>query len=278
MGFESRLRNLVVRTPLGESRIVGGVYAGINRIRYARSWNEPVAFRGARFEIGHDLGLYPFVRAGGFEEREFDWLLPRLRESDVVWDVGANVGIYSVLMARRVAHVVAFEPVAATVDRLQRNLDLNAAHNVTVVNVALSDVPGEATMATTPGGAGGNHLIRGGDQGDVSVRVTTGDEYASSHGAPDVIKVDIEGFEPDFVRGAIGVIREHRPMITLEVNTTTITDEADRAAWQSMVDDLFRIYGQALWFGGTGKPVRVTKLRPDDVPLWPCTLALGGRM
>ena len=277
MGIESKLRNLVVRTPLGESRIVGGLYAGINRIRYSRSWDEPVAFRGARFVIGHDLGLYPFVRAGGFEERELDWLLPRLREDDVVWDVGANVGIYSVLMSKRVARVVAFEPVAATFERLQRNLDLNDAHNVTVVNAAMSDAPGEATMATMPGGAGGNHLTRGGEHGDVSVRVTTGDEYYGGHGAPDVIKVDIEGFEPDFVRGAIGVIREHRPMLTLEVNRTTMPEEADRVAWQSMVDDLFGIYGDALWFGGTGKQVRVTELHPDDVPLRPCTLAFGGR-
>lgn len=277
MGIESKLRNLVVRTPLGKSRVVGGLYAGLNRVRYARSWNEPVAFRGARFVIGQDLGLYPFVRAGGFEERELDWLLPRLRKDDVAWDVGANVGIYSVLMSKRVSRVVAFEPVAATLQALQRNLSLNDATNVTVVDAALSDVLGEASMATMPGGAGGNHLLRGGEHGDVSVRVTTGDEFYRTHGAPDVIKVDIEGFEPDFVRGAIGLIREHRPMLTLEVNRTTMTDQADLDAWQSMVGDLLGIYGEALWFGGTGKAVRVTELHPGDLPLRPCTLAFGGR-
>lgn len=277
MSIERRLRNLVVRTPLGESRIVGGLYASLNRLRYARSWNEPVAFRGAKFVIGQDLGLYPFVRAGGFEERELDWLLPRLRKDDVVWDVGANVGIYSVLMSKRVSRVVAFEPVAATVERLQRNLALNDTSNVTVVNAALSDVPGDATMVTIAGGAGGNRLHRTGEHGDVSVRVITGDEYAASHGAPDVIKVDIEGFEPAFVRGAIGVIRDHRPIITLEVNRTTVTTGADHVAWQTMVDDLFGIYGDALWFGGTGKPVTVTGLHLDDAPLRPCTLAFGGR-
>ena len=277
MGIESRLRDLVVRTPLGESRIIGGLYANLNKLRYSRSWDEPVPFRGARFIIGPDLGLYPFVRAGGFEKRELDWLLPRLRQDDVVWDVGANVGIYSVLMAKRAARVVAFEPVAATVEHLQRNLDLNDAHNVTVVEAALSDAPGEGTMATMPGGAGGNHLTRGGEHSDVAVRVTTGDEYAGSHGAPDVIKVDIEGFEPDFVRGAVGVIREHRPMLTLEVNRTTVTTEADRDAWQTMVNDLFGIYGDALWFGGQGKAVRVTELHLDDAPMRPCTLAFGGR-
>lgn len=277
MGIESALRNLVVRTPLAESRTIGNLYEAINRVRYARSWDKPVAFREARFVIGQDLGLYPSVRAGGFEERELDWLMPRLRKDDVVWDVGANVGLYSVLMARRAGHVVAFEPVAATVERLQRNLDLNGVRNVTIVEAALSDDAGEATMATVSDGAGGNRLLRRGERGDVSVRVTTGDQYSDLHGAPDVIKVDIEGFEPDFVRGALRLLREHQPLLTLEVNGTTMTRDTVRSAWQAMVDQLFRIYGGALWFGGSGKPVRITGLRPDDVPLRPCTLAFGDR-
>jgi FkbM family methyltransferase len=277
VGIERTLRNLVVRTPLAESKIVGGLYARLNAVRFSRSWDEPVAFRGARFLIGRDLGLYPFVRAGGFEERELDWLLPRLRKDDVVWDVGANVGIYSVLMARRVARVVAFEPVAATLEKLRRNLELNESSNVTVVSAALSDVSGEATMTTMVGGAGGNHLLRGGERGDVSVRVTTGDDYVADHGVPDVIKVDIEGFEPHFVRGAIGVIRDHTPLLTLEVNSTTMLVESDRVEWRKMIDSLFEIYGTALWFGGTGQPVRVTTLSLEGLPQRPCTLAFGTR-
>lgn len=271
------MRNLVVRTPLAESKIVGNLYAGLNGVRFSRSWEKPVAFRGARFVIGKDLGLYPFVRAGGFEERELDWLLPRLRKDDVVWDVGANIGIYSVLMAPRAARVVAFEPVAATLERLRDNLELNEASNVTVVSEALSDTAGEATMATVLGGAGGNHLLRGGERGDVSVRVTTGDAYAAEHGAPDVIKVDIEGFEPHFVRGAIGVIRQKRPLLTLEVNSTTMAAESDRTSWEQMVESLFEIYGTALWFGGAGQPVRVTTLALEALPQRPCTLAFGSR-
>ena len=277
MGIESSLRNLVVRTPLAESRAVGSLYAAINRLRFSRSWDEPVPFRGARFVIGEDLGLYPFVRAGGFEERELDWLLPRLRKDDVVWDVGANVGIYSVLMARSSARVVAFEPVEATLVRLRRNLELNEASNVTVVSEALSDVAGAATMTTMPGGAGGNHLLREGELGDVSVRATTGDAYAAANGAPDVIKVDIEGFEPHFVRGAIGMLHEHKPLLTLEVNSTTMLADADRVAWSEMIGSLFEIYGTALWFGPQGRPVPVSMLSLEDLPQRPCTLAFGSR-
>jgi FkbM family methyltransferase len=272
MGLESRLRDLVVRTPLAESRAIGAGYAVLNRVRYGRSWERPVSFRGARFVIGRDLGLYPFVRAGGFEVRELDWLLPRITSTDRVWDVGANVGLYSVLTAQRAAGVVAFEPVPSTVKRLQANLALNEITNVQVVNAALGDAPGQVEMAMDTNGAGGNHLVRAG-AGGVAVAVTTGDLVASESGLPDIMKVDVEGFEPEVVQGAWETLRARRPLLMLEVNATTMLDEAERARWQSMVDNLFVLYGGALWFGPSGPPVQVTGLGPADVPQRPCTLA-----
>lgn len=278
MGLESWLRDVVVRTPLAESRAIGNLYATLNRIRYARSWDRPVEFRGARFCIGEDLSIYPFVRAGGFEQREFDWLLPRVRRSDVVWDVGANVGIYTVLMAKRADRVVAFEPVPATVERLQHNIALNGVSNVVVVQAALSDSPGRAAMATLPASAGGNKMVRNGGSGTVEVDVRTGDDFWRAEGVtPDVIKVDIEGFEPEFVRGALDLISERRPLMTLEVNLTAMGNAAGRANWQSAIDELFRIYGDAMWFGPTGMPTTVTELHPEGLPRRPCTLAFGDR-
>jgi FkbM family methyltransferase len=278
MGLESRLRNLIVRTPLAESQAIGRLYAAVNRVRYARSWDAPVDFRGGRFSIGKDLGLYPFVRAGGFEERELDWLLPRIRPTDVVWDVGANIGIYTVLMAQRAARVVAFEPMPETFGRLQHNVALNGIDNVDLVNAALSDAPGRARMLAMPEGPGGNHLLRDGhDAGTVEVEVLTGDGYVDEHrAAPDVIKVDIEGFEPEFVRGSLRMIRTRRPLLTLEVNRTTMLEPDRQANWQSAIDELFDIYRTAIWFGGSGAAVSVTQLRPDGMPLRPCTLAFGG--
>ncbi|RSM37508.1 FkbM family methyltransferase [Amycolatopsis balhimycina DSM 5908] len=274
MGIERSLRNFVVRTPLAESRFVGGAYATLNRIRFRRSWDRPVEFRGSRFVIGRDLTLYPFVRAGGFEERELDWLLPRIKPGDVVWDVGANVGIYTVLLAKRARRVVAFEPIPATMARLRANIGLNGIDNAEPVEAALADEAGRRSMAVLASGAGGSHLVRDGG-GSFEVAVTTGDRYAAEHGAPDVVKVDIESFEPEFVRGASAVLRDRRPLLTLEVNRTSMATAAERERWQAMADDLFGWYGEAVWFGPSGPPVTLRGLTPDEVPLRPCTLAFG---
>jgi FkbM family methyltransferase len=182
-------------------------------------------------------------------------------------------------MAQRAARVTAFEPIPETFKRLQRNVALNGADNVELVNAALSDIPGRARMLAMPEGPGGNHLLREGDDaGTVEVEVVTGDGFLDAdRAAPDVIKVDIEGFEPEFVRGSLGLITAGQPLLTLEVNRTTMVDADRQANWQSAVDDLFRIYGSAMWFGPSGDAVSVTQLRPDEVPLRPCTLAFGGR-
>ncbi|WIY00096.1 FkbM family methyltransferase [Amycolatopsis mongoliensis] len=224
--------------------------------------------------IGHDLSLYPFVRAGGFEERELDWLLPRIKATDVVWDVGANVGIHTVLMAKRAGRVVAFEPIPATMKRLRANVDRNGLGNVELVEVALADKAERRSMVLVAEGAGCSHLLRDGG-GSLEVAVTTGDLCTAEHGVPDVIKVDIEGFEPEFVSGSLDLLRTRRPLLTLEVNGNLMATAADRERWQTMVDSLFDLYGNAVWFGPSGPPVGVRGLTPEAVPLRPCTLAFG---
>jgi FkbM family methyltransferase len=275
MGIERDLRNFIVRTPLADSRLVGSAYATLNRLRFRRSWESPVQFRGGQFVIGRDLSLYPFVRAGGFEERELDWLLPRIKPTDVVWDVGANIGIYTVLMAKLAARVVAFEPMPATVERLRANVELNRLDNVELVELALADEAGRTSMAVIAEASGGSHLVRNGG-GGLDVTATTGDLYMAEHGAPDVVKVDIESFEPEFVRGSFGMLQARRPLLTLEVNRASMTTAAERESWQAMADGLFRLYGDAVWFGASGPPETIRGLTLDEVPLRPCTLAFGG--
>src|SRR5439155_7240762 len=67
-------------------------------------------------------------------------LLRALKPGDVVWDVGANVGMYAMLIARAVGpagRVCAFEPSRACFGRLQENIDRNRASNVTAFRLAL---------------------------------------------------------------------------------------------------------------------------------------------
>jgi FkbM family methyltransferase len=108
--------------------------------------------------------------------------------------------------------VVAFEPVPATRQRLRDNLRLNDTTNVRVEPAALSAQPGRAHMALLERQAGGNHLSSDRVGAGAEVEVSTGDDYWRRTGtAPDVVKVDIEGWEPQFVAGALEMLSARRP-------------------------------------------------------------------
>jgi FkbM family methyltransferase len=286
VGLESRLRDWAFSSGLGSSTLVVRAYRGFCRVRFAGRWDRPVAFRGGRFIIGKDLSLYPAVHSAAFEREEFDFLLPRVDRDSVVWDVGANVGLHAVLLSKRanLGRVIAFEPVPSTAAQLRENLELNDSHNVSVEEVALSDNSGTGTMRIFHDAPGCNHLMADGEQvsGPTrSVRVETADQFWRASGAlPDVIKVDVEGFEPAFVRGARQVLTERRPLILMEVNTSTFNqDPSRRAEWEQMLAFLFSLYGSAIWFGLNG-PRTVTQMPMEEALSLPraATIAFGGEI
>jgi FkbM family methyltransferase len=262
MGLEHRLHAWAHRQGLQSSPLVNAVFTPLATARYRRLWDKPTDFRGARFVIGKDISLFPSVHNGVFEAEELDAFLPRISRGDTVWDVGGNVGIYAVLLARAApdGHVVSFEPVGSSRARLAANLALNAVSNVTVEPIALSDHAGTATMHVHPSAPGCDKVVTsssasaqpGSPTGPahevVDVDITTGDDYVatSPHGDPSHIKVDIEGHEPEFVEGCSALLARRRPTLMLEVTPGAWSD-ARRATWGEMFEHLFALYGDALW-------------------------------
>jgi len=141
------------------------------------------------------------------------------------WDVGANTGLYSVLAARHLGgdRVHAFEPVPTIAGLCRDNLKLNSVA-VTVHEVALSDRIGAATIYLPDAGHG---LIetsaslspdfKSSAQPSFSVPTTTIDQLRPDFGAMSVLKVDVEGFEAQVLRGAEETIRSDQPIIAVEL-------------------------------------------------------------
>ena len=191
-------------------------------------------------------------------------LLPRVPRDAVVWDVGANIGIYAVLLAAAApeGRVEAFEPVPDSHRRLEGNVAANALTNVTTHFVALSDATGTARMAVHADAHGCDQIGEVGDDAEaIDVPTLTGDEFLASTGGadPDVVKVDIEGHEPQFLAGAWGMFERRRPLLMMEVNPTAWSGEAQVREWQDTVDRLFALYGTGLWFD-TATPREVSSL------------------
>ncbi len=178
-----------------------------------------------------------------YEEEAAAFLRSRVTPGMTCFDIGANVGTYVLQLAHWSApagRIVAFEPNAGAREVLARHIDFNAlGDRVTVVPAAVAAVPGELTLYAE-GADGMSRLARPGDSlagtaAQVRVPVTTIDEYCRTAGAiPDVILVDIEGFEIEALRGARGTITAHRPVIVAEMhpnvwsssNTTRASAEA----------------------------------------------------
>jgi len=178
--------------------------------------------KGKRWIVGsgiHRLWL------GSYEPAKMNLAAKLVNRGDVVFDIGANVGIYTLLFSEaigRPGRVFAFEPSPLNVRHLERHLELNRVWNVEVVEVAVSDSSGTATFDTTSGSCTGR-LETG---GDLAVDTTTIDEFVgANHVRPSLIKIDVEGSEALVLRGAARTLRELRPQILLATHSADIKRE-----------------------------------------------------
>ncbi|MBI3298358.1 MAG: FkbM family methyltransferase [Elusimicrobia bacterium] len=190
---------------------------------------------GEVFVVTRDLGLkllavrgdarlapYEMLNFGDYEPGELAMLCSLVPEGGVVYDIGANVGVYAMTLARRVkgVRVHAFEPVPSTFALLERHLALNRATAVAPHAFGLSDKSGEVEFTISAHGsanASAADLGQGvmGRQRGLLKRL---DDVASLLGQPpDVVKCDVEGGELLAFRGGLETLRRHRPVIFTEM-------------------------------------------------------------
>ena len=159
-----------------------------------------------------------------------------LRDGDVVCDIGANIGLYTMMAAARVGpsgRVYAFEPLAANFASLVETIRLNGfCDRVTPFSLALTDAPGVYPFhyLSMEAGASGSQLHEAVDwrERDFAPQVTemkfgTSLDALVEAGAmqpPDVVKIDVDGNEVRILRGMRGLLRaERRPrIVSVEVN------------------------------------------------------------
>ncbi len=168
------------------------------------------------------------------------------RPDDVAIDIGANVGIYSLMLAKRVGQggqVYAFEPGADALAGLRENLTLNAAAKVTVAPVALSDRTGSAPLFHIGGPA---TFSLGGSGVGESVQLMTLDAWSVSTGLMrlDIIKIDVEGHEPAVFRGGAATLIRFHPLVMFEVSYHALERNgySHDASWIVLRDHGYRIY------------------------------------
>lgn len=180
--------------------------------------------RGLRFNTGGSIAGY----AIGNSEPDLQAALELfVREGMVVYDIGANVGFFSVLLARLVGpsgQVFAFEPVPANAEQIRYNARANSFSNVQVHTVAVSDSDGVAGFRLTDFSTTGKFSALGPGTGHTEILVPTRQldrmVFSAEIPAPALIKLDAEGAEPAILKGAAQVLAKIRPILLIELHAT----------------------------------------------------------
>jgi FkbM family methyltransferase len=162
-------------------------------------------------------------RSGGFYQRDLATLLRgRLPADAVVADVGAHIGVVTVLLAGLCpkGHVYSFEPVAENHAHLTANIAANGLDNVTALRAAVFDTDGEINLEYDAVYPGGSHVGRDGSA-VASIRFDT---WARSEGLDrlDLVKLDVEGVELAVLGGAAETLRRFRPLVVVECNPVAL--------------------------------------------------------
>lgn len=169
---------------------------------------------GGRWISGsHTHGCWLGTYERGLQRRIWSALEP----GQTFYDVGANVGFFSLLAAAAVGpagSVVAFEPLPRNLALLRRHLDLNHVRHAVVVPAAVADASGTADLETS-GGPAQSRLGREG----VRVDLVTLDAFVRSGGPPpQVVKIDVEGAETRVLAGARDLLARHAPLLFLSTH------------------------------------------------------------
>lgn len=193
-----------------------------------------------------DIGVGSLFYRGQYEWGELQlWRQLLERKNLVIFDVGANVGLYSLLSAAHCreqglvgAQIFGFEPNPVECAKFQRNVDLNGYSEIKILPLAISDREGVCRMAIPPAGLGVfGHLLANNDsiasRDEVrEVKTIDLDNWCKLHGIEqvDLMKLDVEGHELDVLHGAESLLARQAIHILLM--------EVGHGRWRESLDKL----------------------------------------
>jgi FkbM family methyltransferase len=191
--------------------------------------------------------LKTFIYGNKYEDKYSKALIAQLRSNDIVWDIGANIGLYSVEFAKNLSsdgHVYAFEPVPEIFLKLTENVSLHP--QVSCLNLAISDINGFAFiekgqdphLATSK-------IVDVQSKESIQIQIYTGDELIRLGKAqnPTFLKIDVEGHELSVIKGLIQILASNPPrVIGMEVHFEKLSQIGEKFGPQVIVQTLEQVY------------------------------------
>jgi FkbM family methyltransferase len=195
--------------------------------------------RNIKINLYFDSVLCRLIYCDNFEWRERQFLNDYLRSGDIFVDIGANIGLFTLIASSRVGDngkVYSLEPCLKTFQQLVRNVELNRMNNVKCTQMALSDCSGQIQMNLALDGYDAwNSMalpIAGSSFSTEMVSAVTWDDFVRDHnlrGRVTLMKIDVEGWESRVLSGGTETFkRPDAPVLQVE-----FTDQASQSAGTS---------------------------------------------
>lgn len=205
-----------------------------NPYQYSEGTFRVVRQNGTAFcvDISDYIGHYIYF---GFQDLGVDKLFSLCKEDFCVLDIGTNIGWTALNFARiaKDGRVMGFEPDPYNFDRCASNIALNNFKNIIVFPIGLGNENRQMEMEIrTPTNRGGNRIYRNSRNESRMVEVERLDDFAPLKECEriDLIKIDVEGYELNVLRGAIHTLKKYKPVLFIELDDNNLKDQGDSAA------------------------------------------------
>jgi FkbM family methyltransferase len=227
-----------------------------------------------------DHSLTPTLWAGDlWEATETHWFVRSLRPGDVVVDVGANIGYYTVLAGHLVGEsgrVYAFEPDPISFEYLSKNVRLNGLRNVVLEQKAVSNESGTIRLYLADENKGDHRIYdpKGEQRPSVEVEAVALDDYfAGVEDSVDFVKVDTQGAELVILKGMMDLVRRSpSAILAFEYAPKLLTGFGSSP--RELVDGFLELELEMFDLGTGGstlrpvRPVKVAQLRRLSPKHW----------
>ena len=178
---------------------------------------------GKKYPILSDDAYLDYIR-NGFEPEMVKLFRLVAKDSEVILDIGGNIGCTAILFGGLSKKVYAFEPSKTTFAFLEKNVSRSGLTNVALQNIGLGAESGEYTLSFSPKNRSGGFVsnLTQASVGHVNEKIVirTLDEVVASLNPSriDFIKIDVEGFEGHVIRGGANTLTSFKPVVVMELN------------------------------------------------------------
>lgn len=208
------------------------------------------------YYLKNDRYIGQRVALGKYEPYETELMLRQVKKGDVVIDVGANIGYYTVLLAKKVGKkgkVYAFEPDSVNFAILEKNIKANKLKNVVAMKVAVGSKNEEKVLYKSEENLGDHRLYEtlrpsGTSLDREAIKIIKLDDFikepsvakAMEGRGVDLIKIDTQGWEPEVVEGAKRIIERDKPIMFFEYSPASY--KVAKLNGKKMIEFLEKIY------------------------------------